>query len=294
MTGWRELDPDELNRQYRLARLVPDLDTVLDGYARDSAAARARFPVRTDLRYGPEGPQTLDLFPVSRPGAPLLVFVHGGFWQESGKEAAAFPASGLLAGGVAFAALGYGLAPRYRLEEMVATTARAVRWLAAHAADLGVDPARIHLAGSSAGAHLAAMAMLEQDLPIGGVILLSGVYDLEPVTRTWVNDALGLTVPRARAASPLLLPLPDRLPPVVLARGEGETAEFARQQAELADRLRAVTALTELVVPGRHHFDLPYDLGDPDSPLGTAVLRQLAGSAQPASTRLPGSSHRSG
>ncbi len=147
MTGWRELDPDELNRQYRLARLVPDLDAVLAGYARASAAARARFPVRTDLRYGPEGPQTLDLFPGSRPGAPLLVFVHGGFWQESGKEAAAFPAPGLLAGGVAFAALGYGLAPRYRLEEMVATTARAVRWLAAHAAGLGVDPARIHLAG---------------------------------------------------------------------------------------------------------------------------------------------------
>ncbi|MCR6487387.1 alpha/beta hydrolase [Amycolatopsis sp. OK19-0408] len=263
-----------LDREFSPSRLVPDIGHYLREYSARSAEARAAFAHRT-LRYGTAAPELLDFFPV--PGAaaaPLMVFVHGGFWQESGREQAAFTASGFLERGVAYAALGYGLAPAHRLDGIVAMVRRAVRLLARTAPVLGVDPARIHLAGSSAGAHLAAMAL--GDPHVAGVSLLSGIYDLEPMTGSYVNEALGLTRAEARRLSPLGR-LPRGLPPIVLARGEHETGEFIRQHNAMSAALTAAGGdVTDLVIAGRTHFDVPYDLPDPTTPLGAAVARQLA------------------
>ncbi len=264
-----------LDREFSPSRLVPDIGRYLGEYSARSAAARAAHPCRT-LRYGTAEPELLDFFPVTgATAAPLMVFVHGGFWQESGREQAAFTASGFLGRGVAFAALGYGLAPAHRLGEIVGMVRRAVRLLTRAAPALGIDPARIHLAGSSAGAHLAAMALVPGGVPVAGVSLLSGLYDLEPLIGSYVNDALGLTPAEARRLSPLG-ELPPGLPPVVLARGEHETGEFIRQHGAMSAALTAAGAdVTDLVVAGRNHFDLPYDLTDLATPLGAAVAGQL-------------------
>ncbi|MET8851207.1 alpha/beta hydrolase [Amycolatopsis sp. NPDC004625] len=255
-------------------RLVPDVGRYLGEYAARTAAARARG--HRTLRYGTAEPELLDFFPVPGvPRAPLMVFVHGGFWQESGRHQAAFAADGFLDRGVAFAALGYGLAPAHRLGEMAAMVRQAIRLLAHVAPALGIDPARIHLAGSSAGAHLAAMALLPGGARLAGVTLLSGLYELEPLIGSTVDDALGLSVGEARENSPLGK-LPPVLPPVILARGEHEPAEFVRQHAAMAATLTAAGAdVTDLVGAGRTHFDLPYDLTDPATPLGAAVGEQL-------------------
>ncbi|MGW3995040.1 alpha/beta hydrolase [Amycolatopsis sp. NPDC004772] len=262
-------------------RLVPDVGEYLGEYAARTSAARARG--HRTLRYGTAEPELLDLFPV--PGAsraPLMVFVHGGFWQESGRHQAAFTAGGFLDRGVAFAALGYGLAPAYRLGEMVAMIRRAIRLLTHVAPALGIEPARIHLAGSSAGAHLAAMALLPGGAPVAGVTLLSGLYELEPLIGSAVDDALGLSVIEARENSPLGK-LPPALPPVILARGEREPAEFIRQHDAMAASLTAAGAdVTDLVGVGRNHFDLPYDLTDPATPLGAAVGEQLVAGCRKA------------
>jgi arylformamidase len=269
-----------IDREFSPSLLVPDLGRYLDEYRTRSSRALACRRVHTDLRYGPGPAERLDLFPTPAPDAPLQVFVHGGFWQELGKPFASFVAADFLDRGVAFAALGYGLAPVYRLDEIVAMVRRAVWWLARNAPRFGVDPARIHLSGSSAGAHLAAMALLPGWVPdgrapadlIAGVTLLSGVYDLAPLLGSYVNDALALTEADVRRNSPLGR-LPSRLPPTVIARGEIETDEFVRQHSALVAAFpgRAV----EVVAAGRNHFDLPYDLADPDTALGTAVLAQL-------------------
>lgn len=257
-----------LDREYSPSQLVPAVATYLAGYARRSADTRADLPVHTDIRYGPA---TLDLFPAG-PGSPLLVYVHGGFWQEMGKSDFAFPARGVVAAGAAYAALGYGLAPEHSMDEIVASVRTGVRWLAEHAGTFGIDPARIHLCGHSAGAHLAAMALA--DGGIAGAILLSGVYDLEPIRRTYVNEALGMDRATARRNSPLHA-LPDRLPPLVVASGATETGEFHRQRREFAAAARGRGPVTELIVAGRHHFDVMDDLTDPGTDLGRAVLAQL-------------------
>ncbi|PRX98542.1 alpha/beta hydrolase [Allonocardiopsis opalescens] len=281
--GW---DRAALDRLYSPSVTVPDIRRYLDEYARLSAHARRTHRVLAGLRYGPSPAERLDFFPAERPGAPVLVYVHGGYWQELSKDESAFCAPGFLAQGTAFAALDYGLAPAHRLDEIVAMVRRAVRWLVGQAPRLGVDPRRVHLAGSSAGAHLAAMALtpdrarrgLPEAGPVAGVALLSGVYDLEPVSHTYVNEALALSLADALRNSPRWLPIPEVLPPVVIARGENETPEFVRQHDEMAAALRSAGAdPVEVVGRGRNHFDLPYDLGDPATELGAAVRGQLAG-----------------
>ncbi|MEV7184274.1 alpha/beta hydrolase [Kitasatospora sp. NPDC093102] len=287
---YREFDRVELAVAYSPSSRIEDLPGELAAYARHSAAARARLTVRRDLRYGPEAPELLDFFPAAVPGAPLQVFVHGGYWQELGKADAAFAAPDFVDRGAAFAAVGYGLAPAHPLDDIVAMVRRAVRWLAVNAPALGVDPRRIHLSGSSAGAHLAVMSLLD---PAGGRIagasLLSGVYDLEPIRLTYVNDALGLDASDAYRNSPLHHLRPG-LPPLVIARGDNETGEFGRQHEDFAEVARRVGApVVSIVEPARHHFDLPFDLGRPESRLGAAVLAQMGLPRYPAGRRVGGS-----
>ncbi|MFE1321092.1 alpha/beta hydrolase [Kitasatospora phosalacinea] len=276
MTVYRGFDQQELDREYSPSTRAADFDAELAAYAAESRRALRELPGHRELRYGPEEPELLDFFPAARTGAPLHVFVHGGFWQELGKEDSAFPALDLVPQGTAFAAVGYGLAPRWTVERIVEQTTSAVRWLVDHAAELGADPERIVLSGSSAGAHLAATALLDGRLRgrIRGAVLLSGVYDLEPVALSYVNQPLGLDPARAAALSPLRAGAAAlaALPPVVLALGEHETDEFGRQQAEFARALReAGVPVHELLVGGRNHFDLVFDLGRTETVLGAAV-----------------------
>lgn len=273
----------ELDRQYSPSRLVPSLRHYLDEYAVLSAEARGAPQVRTGLRYGPGPAEKFDFWRAGAEPAPIQIFVHGGNWQDLTERSSAFAAIPFRRAGAAFAAVGYGLAPATPLDEMVAGVRRCVRWIHAHATDLGVDPRRMHLSGTSAGAHLAAMALVPAGRGepgaaglLAGVTLLSGIYDLAPISRCYVNDALGLDDEGARRNSPPDL-LPAALPPVVLARGGVETQEYVRQHDLMADALRRRGALAEeLVVPHRNHFDLPYDLGDPSTSLGRAVLARMA------------------
>jgi arylformamidase len=278
--GW---DRAALDRQYSPSSRIPSLQVYLDEYARSSALARRRWPVRTDLRYGPTAAEVLDYFPGATRDAPVQVFVHGGNWQELTKESSAFAAEPFLRSGAAFVAVDYGLAPAVPLDGIVAMVRRCVAWLPTHAAELGFDPRRIHLSGSSAGAHLVAMALVSGASGSGlvaGATLLSGIYDLEPVRHCYVNAALRLDADAARRHSPAGQ-LPSRLPPVIIARGGNETDEYVRQHDLMAAALRPRTRLTEVVAPDRNHFDLPYDLGVPGTELGDAVLAQmgLAGTA---------------
>ncbi|WP_327263458.1 alpha/beta hydrolase [Streptomyces sp. NBC_01232] len=288
-----------LDLDYSPSSLVADLDRYLARYADDSARARATLRVHRGLPCGPLPEQRLDLFPAAEPGAPLMVFVHGGYWQELSRSEAAFAAADFVAAGISFAALGYGLAPRYRMRAITAMAADSVRRICAGRAELPGAPSAVHLAGHSAGAHLVASALLDTAgwraagtdaaAEIASATLISGVYELEPLTRTYVNDALGMDAQEAREVSPLHrltagagsepgpVPGPGALPPLVIARGIHETDAFGRQQAAFAGAVRAAVGpaadVNELVVAGRHHFDLPFDLGRPDTVLGAAVAR---------------------
>jgi arylformamidase len=282
-TGRRPWDDDrELrDREYSPSSRVEDIHVYLREYAARSARVRRTLPW-TEHAYGTGPGERLHFFPAGGAGAragastaPLLVYIDGGYWQQLSKEDSCFAAPDFAGRGAAFAALGYGLAPTHRLDEIVAMARRGVRWLSANAAGLGVDPARILLSGSSAGAHLAAMCLLDDASRVAGAALLSGVYELEPLCETYIGEAMGLTAAEAARNSPIRQ-LTGPFPPLIVARGGNETDAFADQQDRFVRALAAAGAdVTELVVPLRDHFDLPFDLGDPASPLGRATLALL-------------------
>lgn len=290
-TSQRRDQPDR-DREVSPSTLVADMGAYLREYASRSALAHRGYRSLRDLRYGPAREELLDFFPATsrqpRRAAPLHVFVHGGYWQELSKDESSFVAPAFLASGAAFAAIGYGLAPGYRLDDITMMIVRALRWLIHRADDLRIDPRAIQVSGSSAGAHLALMAVcLDAELrrSIAGIVLLSGVYDLRPLVGTYVNEALGLSDDDAARNSPLLR-LPESLPPVVIARGGRETSEFIRQHEQMLRALRGRTTVTEIVSPARNHFDLPYELADRDTDLGAAVLAGLG--LMPGGHPMPG------
>ncbi|MBZ6089964.1 alpha/beta hydrolase [Streptomyces olivaceus] len=280
---------EALDREYSPSSLSPGFRDVLRRQARYSARIRSVLPCETDVAYGPDPCERLDFFPApgaaggSRGRVPVHVFVHGGHWQESSKEESAYAALAVTRAGASFIAVGYGLAPVFSMEQMVAQVARALCWVREHARELGSRPDAVYASGSSAGAHLIAAALSSapavsgvQRPEVAGVCLMSGVYDLRPVRLSYVNRAVGLDDAAVLAHSPVEH-LPLRTPLVILARGDRETGEYARQHQEFADALNRCGRgrVRDLVVAGRDHFALPGDLCVPGTALGAAVLGQM-------------------
>ncbi|WP_050461860.1 alpha/beta hydrolase [Herbaspirillum autotrophicum] len=259
----------------------------LQEYADRSAATPAACTVHRDLAYGEKLSERLDLFlPTSTAAASqpvaLLVFIHGGYWQELSKASSLFAAAGCIEAGVAFAAIDYTLAPAAGIAEMVQECRRALRWLHGNAASFGIDGQRIVVAGSSAGAHLAAMTCLrdrDDDLPAGlpaGAVLVSGIYDLAPLIGTSIAAPLALTAATAGTVSPCRMKLDD-FPPAIICWGEVETSEFKRQSRDFAALLAAtdIAGLSCFEEPARNHFDVILDLSRSDTMLGAATLAML-------------------
>ena len=242
-----------LARQYS-PRNQADMRQVFRQWTTDGHAFRADCH-GLDLPYG-EGPyRTLDLYrPAKASGSlPLWFFIHGGYWQASDKDQHAQFARGMLEAGYAVAMPNYSLAPQASLAAIVEDVRAALAFLVREAATLGLDPANVHVAGHSAGGHLAAMLALEGGTPIRSALLLSGLFDLEPLAFLPVGKLIGL---HARGAVGALSPLRRRPATAVslgVAVGARESDEFKRQSSALA---AAWGAPPPLVLEGAHHFSL--------------------------------------
>jgi len=285
VSDWRKLDTGTLEREYNARATVPDIDAELRAYRDGSTLMYQRLPHRRGLPYGPGADETLDLFPVpGRPDARLFLFIHGGYWRALCKEDSVFMAENFTSLGVAVAALDYSLAPAVPLSLMVDQCRRAVAWLHRQGGDLGVDTRRMVVAGSSAGAHLAAMVLaagwqaglgVPDDVVSGGV-LVSGLYDLAPLRHALPQSWLHLSEPDVQALSPQQhLPGPARRLHMVVALRD--TGEFKRQSRDYARACEAIGCPTTFYeVDGRNHFDVILDWTRPDSALTRSVLALLA------------------
>ena len=255
---------EELARAYSPTAMVGgDITPYLTAYKDLSAARRADMAVRENLRYGPAAEHVLDFFPASSDNAPLHVFIHGGYWQALSQKEASHMAAGVIAHGHAFATLNYTIAPTGRLGQMVEECRDALIWQARQSKDLGIDPSRIILSGHSAGGHLAAMvlsahgeALRQAGITVTQAILISGVFDLEPIAQTPVNDALQLTSEEIANLSPMTL-LPKAAQSVRVTVAERDTDEFIRQSRAYAERLRKADQTVSFdLQKGLHHFDI--------------------------------------
>lgn len=284
---YRGMDRATLDREYNARATVPDITPILAEYRARTDAAKAALPgARIGLPYGPTGPERLDIYPAAMPGpAPVFLFIHGGYWRLLDSADSGFMAPHFTAAGACVVALNYALAPGVTLDEIVRQCRAALAWLHAHVAEFGGDPARIHVAGSSAGGHLAAMLAAGGDWPAGfglpprpvaGATLLSGLYELEPLRLCHVNDWMRLDEAAVRRNSPGLLPPPAAGTPLVFSVGATETAEFRAQTRTQAEYCAEAGCVVTPVPPppGSNHFDIVFELCG-ETPLSRATLRAM-------------------
>ncbi|SDC24804.1 arylformamidase [Cupriavidus sp. YR651] len=288
-------DPAFYARAYNNRALVPDNAVHMARWAADSALVRAAaMSFFEDLAYGdPASPhadaERLDYFPATlRPAgspAPLLIFLHGGYYRALDKRDHSFVAGVLPRRGVSVALINYSLCPAVTVEAIVRQVVQSVAWLYRQADALGHDRHRIFLAGHSVGGHLVAMLMaalwpqVGADLPadlIKGGLSISGLYDLEPLRRAdFLQADLKLTEADVARLSPAFLQ-PATRAPLITAVGEIESSEYHRQNA----LIRAAwpdNAREDVPLPGRHHFNAMDDLAHDGSPLIRALLAMIGG-----------------
>ncbi len=280
MALYRDYDKAGLDAQYNIRDRVRDHAEWSARWAVECAAIRKTRPSRLDIPYDKEA---LDIFPAAKTPAPALVFIHGGYWQSRTKADFSFIVPAFQDAGITVVLVEYTLAPAATMDEIVRQNRAAILWVHRNAREFGIDPARIHVAGHSAGGHLAAMMMVTDwstlgldRHPLRGGCAISGLYDLEPIRLCYLNDVLAMDAAMAARNSPIHL-VPPSGPPLILALGTTEAEEFHRQQDVLAGLWRRHGMALEIAdQPGDHHFSVIQRLGESDSILHRSVMRQIA------------------
>lgn len=280
-------DPAALEAQYNNRARVADHAQVLQRWERASQAARDGSVCQLGLAYGPGAGETLDVFRAAQPAAvpaPVLVFIHGGYWRSLDKAQHSFVAPAFNADGAMVVVPNYALCPAVGVEHIALQLTQALAWVFRHAARFGGDASRIAVVGHSAGAHLAAMLLscrwkeVGDDLPaqlVAGALAISGVYDLEPLRLTPSLQAdLQLTPTAVRRLSPAFFPRPKagRLYATV---GAEESDEFLRQNRLIRDVWGPTAVPVCEVVPGKNHFTVMESLADPRGRLHDLALRLM-------------------
>lgn len=267
--------------QYDARAMIADHPRIFTRWQKESRRVRRSQAALLDIAYGDSPGERLDFFPARAAGAPLLVFIHGGWWRSLDKSDFSFVAPAYTEAGFNVVLTNYTLAPEASIEDIVRQQLRALAWLYRNAEGYDADAGRIVLTGHSAGAHLAAMLMAAQwphyapDLPadlIKAGILLSGLYDLEPLPYAdFVNVDLRLTPDAARRVSPALLPQAHPVP-FLTAVGGLESDEFRRQTA-LIRQLWPAGHRAEIPLPDANHLTACDAFADASSPLCKATIQ---------------------
>lgn len=283
--------PAWYDQQYNNRGRIPEFPAILQHWADASAEARARLACVLDVPYSERGAddpaERLDIFLPSVPAAalaPVLVYLHGGYWRALDKRDQSFIAAPFVDAGAVVVLPNYSLCPAVSVQDIVLQTVQAVAWVARHVAEHGGDARRMVVAGHSAGGHLAAMMLacrwadVGVDLPadlVTTALSVSGVFDLEPLRHApFLAGDLKLTRSAAARVSPVNLPAPSgRLCAVV---GGDESEEFLRQNALIRQAWGARAVPVCETLPGRHHMNVLHDLANPQARLH-AMARQLLG-----------------
>jgi acetyl esterase/lipase len=265
---WSSLTQAERDLAYDNNAAVADSPALIAERNAGSAAYRKARPAKLDISYGPRERNRWDLYPASDPDAPCLVFIHGGYWQRNSREDFAVFMAGLEAHGWSTALPGYSLAPEMKLAEIVAEIRAALDWLQSEGPKHGLAGPVI-LSGWSAGGHLTAMA-LDHPVIVAG-LAISGVYDLEALRDTKLNQPLQLTDSDIVSLSPSRLPVVEK--PMTIAYGTAELPTLINDSRNLHAKRSAAHAPGALVpVAHANHFNILKQLADPAGELVRAAL----------------------
>jgi arylformamidase len=258
----------DLEAEYNNRARVPEHPGIIAGWKENAAVYRASYPhSELGLSYGSSARQTIDLFwPDAKRDAPIALFIHGGYWQALDPSHFSHLARGANANGIAFALAGHDLCPQVSVAEIIdQVRAAAVFLWRRHQRPMVAS-------GHSAGGHLTAclvatdwktLGAREALIPSG--LAVSGLFELEPLVPTSINNALKLDTAEAKRLSPRYWPVKNGLTLDAWV-GAAESSEYLRQSDGVVRVWRgqgAETAYRE--VEGANHFTVVAPYADPAS-----------------------------
>ena len=274
------------DRMYNARELVPDHPDYFRRWAAESVVAMRGGSRSLDVRYGGGPNEHLDVFMTEADRAPVLVFIHGGYWRSLDKKDHGFIAPPFTRQGICTVLPNYALCPDVTIPEIVMQMVKALAWTRRHIAQYGGDPDRIFVAGHSAGGHLAAMMAAcawdayEPSLPrnlVKGAVSISGLHDLDPIMRTsFLQPSVHLTPEQVRKASPARLPAPPH-GKLYSVCGALESDEFHRQAKLMRDAWGEERVPVCEPIPGRDHFSVLEALTEPGNRLHELTLELVQG-----------------
>jgi arylformamidase len=274
---------ESIDAEYNLAEVIGDPSSYFERYANESASARSDIDCMLDVRFGPTVEETLDIFPAAQADAPILFFIHGGYWKRMSSKEFSYVARGFVPHGVTVIVSNYALCPKVSVPEITRQARAAIAWAKTTEFAFNGDRDNINVAGHSAGGHLATRTLTtdwvnDYDLPadtVKSAYSFSGVYDLSPLRYAFVQPALQLTDEVIQRESPLFN-IPESAGPLVAEVGAQESNEFRRQSADFVNAWQAAGLEGSYVEQaGTNHFSVIHDLGDPESALCERVLASV-------------------
>jgi arylformamidase len=273
-----------MDRMYNNRALVPEHAEHFRRWTADSADAMRSQARELDLRYGGGPSEHLDVFHATKPDAPVLFFIHGGYWRSLDKRDHSFVAPGFTSQGVCVVVPNYALAPAVTVPQIVMQMVQALAWTWRNIARHGGDPGRITVVGHSAGGHLAAMTMaclwpvLDKSLPadlVKHALSISGLHDLDPIMHTpYLQPSLHLTREQVQQASPARLPAPAQ-GVLYAVTGALESEEYQRQRGIIRDAWGAERVPVCEALPGLNHLTVLESLTEPGTRLNELAVQML-------------------
>jgi len=270
---------EEIDDQYNVERSIEDPKPYFEFFVRESAKARDELDCMLDISFGPTMEETVDVFPAADASAPILLFIHGGYWRRLSSKEFSLVARGLIRCGITVIVTNYALCPRVTIPEITRQSRAALSWARRTELNYAGDRDRIYICGHSAGGHQVARLLCtnwegDYGLPqnvIKGGYSISGLFDISPLRYSWLQPLLQLDEDVIQCESPQFH-IPVSAPPLVADVGGVESDEFRRQSREYMDAWQAAGlqgVYTEQV--GKNHFSAIEGFIDGDSDLCKAV-----------------------